>query len=124
MLLATALIAIAALALVGVQYQALRLGRQSRQRFAANQLARDQIARLQDMAPDLYPAVAASFSGEAWDARTASGFPPPPYPRVERDGVTYVLNITHTLSGSDGHVFGVQVGWGSGSMKMTTLVGP
>jgi hypothetical protein len=123
-LLATALIALASLALVGVQYHALRLGRQSRQRFAANQLARDQIARLQDMAPDLYPATTMTFSGEAGDARTASGFPPVPYPKVERDGVTYVINVTHRLSGFDGHAFTVQVGWGGGMMQMTTLVGP
>ncbi|MBS2040922.1 hypothetical protein JST97_38405 [bacterium] len=123
-LLATALIALAALALVGVQLQGMRLSRQSRQHWAANQLLRDEMARIQDMAPDFYPTGTVTFSGRQGDARTPSGFPPLPYPGGQRDGVDFTLTVTHQPSGPEGHLFTVKAEWGVGSTQLTTLVGP
>jgi len=123
-LLATALIAIAALTLVGVQLQAVRLGRQSRQHWAANQLMREELARLQDMAPDFYPAGSATYSAAAGNPRSASGFPPLPYPGGKRDGIDFQMTVSHQLSGAEGHLFTVRVDWSGGSSQMSTLVGP
>ena len=120
-LLATALIAVAALALVGVQLASLRLGRQRRQHWAASQLLRDEMVRVQDMSPDFYPTVDVLYSD---DPASPSGFPPAPYPGASRDGVEYKISVRHQPSGSQGHLFTVKVSWGDGSSQMSTLVGP
>lgn len=114
----------AALALIGVQLQGMRLGRQSRQHWAANQLLRDEMARIQDMAPDFYPGGTITFSGKNGDARTSSGFPPLPYPGGQRDGTDFLLTVTHQPSGPEGHVFTIKADWTGGSAQLTTLVGP
>ena len=123
--LATGLIAIAGLALIGIQIQAARQTKQSRQYWAASQLAKEALGHIQEMSMDLYPAGDVVFKGVDNEPPTPNGFPPMPYPKATRGGVEYFVTVRHEQASTRSHQISVNVTWGErGLVQMATRIGP
>lgn len=106
-LLATALLSIAVLALMGVHLEGLRLARQGRDLTRATDLATALLEVTQDLGYHQIPPDA-TFQG----APAVNGFPPEPYPEVTLDGQRYQLKVV--TQSRDLHLKSVlvEVSWG------------
>ncbi len=109
-LLATFLIAVALLALVGVHLEGLRLTRQGREFTRATDLAGALLESVQDLGYDQIPPDGL-FDGAKGDPAVA-GFPPSPYPGVTLDSQHFDLKVV--AKSRDVHLKSVhvEVSWG------------
>lgn len=115
-MLALGILAVAILGLVALFGSGLRLQSQSDRVSAATEIGQAFLERVRDGGVSGLPDHAAVFDGRVPSTPdAASGFPPAPYPQVDRQGTIYHLVVEVVTHGADRRSVQVQVHWGENS---------
>lgn len=120
MLLALLLLSVGVLALIGVFTGGLNLMSRSEEITSATQVGRNVMEQIKQMDPALIPDNA-DFDGTV--AANASGFPPAPYPNIERQGRNFDLRVQTERKGPHSVSVLVTVSWQDGGpLKFETYI--
>ena len=92
-LLAMAFLALAILTMVGLFASSFKLLNKSSFLTTGTEVGREFIERVKLLDGDAPPVENLFYDGSVPAPQSSSGFPPPPYPFVDRDGVRYTLSV-------------------------------
>jgi type II secretory pathway pseudopilin PulG len=115
-ILAFGLVAIALLAVVGLFTSSFRLQNRSTSLTTGTEIAREQLEVIKLLGRDAPPPIDAEYDGSVPTPQEDSGFPPPPYPFIVREGIIYTLSIKvePAPDTATAKVVTVQVSWKDG----------
>ena len=108
-MMAFGIVAVAILAIVSGFLGAIELNARSVDTAVASQVGRDFLERVNELGYDAVPDGNFTFTGANNDPRTAEGFPPAPYPKVEANGKEHVLQVRVTTKGATLKVVVVEI---------------
>lgn len=92
-LLALGLISIALLTVIGLFTSSFRLLNRTSDFTIATEIARDVIERSKLLGKDAPPPIDTTYDGTIPTDPEDSGFPPKPYPSVEREGIVFFITV-------------------------------
>lgn len=107
--MALGIVAMAILALVTGFIGAIQMNARAVDTAVASQVGRDFLERVHEFGYDNVPEGSFTFNGAADDPRTAEGFPPSPYPRIEANGQVHTLTVRVSTKGATLKVVVVEV---------------
>ena len=110
--MAFGIVAIAILALATGFIGAIEMNARSVEMAVASQVGRDFLERVNEFGYENVPEGTFVFNGANDDARTAEGFPPAPYPRIDANGQTHTLMVRVGTKGATLKVVVVEVSCG------------